>query len=51
MCTLRARGTYDPDLRRAAGLGDGETLHLAHYGPGGAHYSHTPPPTEWIPEP
>ncbi|KAB1990144.1 hypothetical protein [Streptomyces triticiradicis] len=30
---------------------DGETLHLARYGTGGAHYSRTPPPTEWIPGP
>ncbi|MEV7321999.1 hypothetical protein [Streptomyces sp. NPDC093970] len=30
---------------------DGETLHLARYGPRGAHYSRTPPPTEWTPEP
>ncbi|MET7728605.1 hypothetical protein [Streptomyces mirabilis] len=30
---------------------DGETLHLAHYGTRGAHYSRTPPPAEWTPEP
>ncbi|MEU6349118.1 hypothetical protein ABZ896_07300 [Streptomyces sp. NPDC047072] len=30
---------------------DGETLHLAHYGPRGARYSRTPPPVEWTPEP
>ncbi|MEU3244662.1 hypothetical protein [Streptomyces sp. NPDC006875] len=30
---------------------NGETLHLAHYGTTGAHYSRTPPPTERIPEP
>ncbi|MGW2419406.1 hypothetical protein ACWC0C_09130 [Streptomyces sp. NPDC001709] len=30
---------------------DGETLHLAHYGTRGAHYSRTPPPVEWTPEP
>ena len=29
---------------------DGETLHLAHYGTGGAHYSRTSPPVEWVPE-
>ncbi|MEV6057167.1 hypothetical protein [Streptomyces sp. NPDC052107] len=30
---------------------DGETLHLARYGTKGAHYSRTPPPMEWTPEP
>lgn len=30
---------------------DGETLHLAHYGPKGARYSRMPPPVEWTPEP
>jgi hypothetical protein len=30
---------------------DGETLHLAHYGTRGAHYSRTPPPVERAPEP
>jgi hypothetical protein len=30
---------------------DGETLHLARYGTRGAHYSRTPPPVEWTPEP
>lgn len=29
---------------------DGETLHLAHYGPKGARYSRTPPPVERVPE-
>jgi hypothetical protein len=29
---------------------DGETLHLAHYGTRGAHYSRTPPPVERTPE-
>jgi len=29
----------------------GEILHLAHYGPRGPHYSRTPPPAEWTPEP
>lgn len=28
----------------------GEILHLARYGPGGAHYSRMPPPVEWVPE-
>ncbi|MCZ0997824.1 hypothetical protein [Streptomyces mirabilis] len=30
---------------------DGETLHLARYGPRGAHYSRMLPPVEWTPEP
>ncbi|MEW1648763.1 hypothetical protein [Streptomyces sp. NPDC091219] len=30
---------------------DGETLHLVSHGTWGAHYSHTPPPTKWTPEP
>ncbi|MEV5955458.1 hypothetical protein AB0M11_17100 [Streptomyces sp. NPDC051987] len=30
---------------------DGETLHLAHYGTRGAHYSRTPPPVERTPGP
>ncbi|WP_438302454.1 hypothetical protein ACSHXN_01390 [Streptomyces sp. HUAS TT11] len=40
-----------PNPRPAEIQLDGETLHLARYGPRGAHYSRTTPPVEWIPEP